>query len=168
MSIEDAPSVVMIVGFIFLLAATIAYIGAEYQESFPADETGSVQNETLTTVAEGGEAVAGASQCNFEDFTVTNVYNATDNASISSGNYTTTSTGVVAFASGGDTNFNNTNWAVSYTYSYTGIACNVTTNLNTELEDNTSIIGVVLTIALVGIILSILIGIFMMARKRGL
>jgi len=36
----------------------------------------------------------------------------------------------------------------------------------TEIEDNTSIAGIVLTISLIGIVLTILIGIFYVARMR--
>ena len=48
------------------------------------------------------------------------------------------------------------------------IAQNVTNDLNTELSNNTSIAGIVLTISLVGIVLTVLIGIFAIARNRGM
>jgi uncharacterized protein (UPF0333 family) len=40
------------------------------------------------------------------------------------------------------------------------VAQNVTKDLNTEISNNTSIAGIVLTISLVGIVLTILIGVF--------
>jgi len=86
-SLGDAPTVVMIVGFVFLMMATVAYIADEY-----------------------GDAIG----------------NETD------------------------------------------VAYNVTQDLQTELDDNTSIAGIVLTISLVGIVLSILIGIFMASRRGGM
>jgi hypothetical protein len=46
-------------------------------------------------------------------------------------------------------------------------AYNVTVDLAEEVEDNTSLAGVVLTIALVGIILTVLIGIFVGFTRRG-
>lgn len=82
----DAPSVVLIVGFIFLIMATIAFIGQKY-----------------------GDALTSGS-----------------------------------------------------------IAQNVTNDLQTEISNNTSIAGIVLTISLVGIVLSVLIGVFVLARNRGL
>jgi len=84
-SLGDAPSVVLIVGFVFLLMATVAFVANEY-----------------------GDAIG----------------NETD------------------------------------------IAYNVTQDLQTELSDNTSIAGIVLTISLIGIVLSVLIGIFVLARER--
>lgn len=84
-SLGDAPQVVLIVGLVFLVMATVAYIGYQYGTALP---TGSV-------------------------------------------------------------------------------AQNVTTALNTQISNNTSIAGIVLTIALVGIVLSTLIGVFVLfGRKR--
>lgn len=44
------------------------------------------------------------------------------------------------------------------------VAQNVTDDLNTEISNNTSIAGIILTIALVGIVLTILIGVFIGVR----
>ena len=85
LTLGDAPSVVLIVGFVFLVMATIAFIGEKYGDALPAGST----------------------------------------------------------------------------------AANVTDDLNTEIANNTSIAGIVLTISLVGIVLTVLIGIFVIARNRG-
>ncbi len=85
-SLSDAPQVVMIVGFIFLIMATIAYVSEKYGDALTED----------------------------------------------------------------------------------GIAANITDALETELYDNTAIAGIVLTISLVGIVLSILIGIFVASRRGGM
>jgi hypothetical protein len=47
------------------------------------------------------------------------------------------------------------------------VAQNVTNDLNTEIANNTSIAGIVLTISLVGIVLTILIGVFIGVRGAG-
>jgi len=88
LSLNDAIPAVLVVGFVFLIMATIAFVSNEY-----------------------GDAIRGTTAC--EDLT----------------------------------------------------ACNVTTDLQTEISDNTSIAGIVLTIILVGIILGVLIGVF--ASTRG-
>lgn len=85
-SLGDAPSVVLIVGFVFLVMATIAFIGQKY-----------------------GDALTDGST-----------------------------------------------------------AQNVTNDLQTEVKNNTSIAGIVLTISLVGIVLSVLVGVFVLARNRGM
>lgn len=46
------------------------------------------------------------------------------------------------------------------------VAQNVTTSLQTQIANNTSIAGIVLTIALVGIILTTLVGVFLLFRGR--
>jgi len=83
-SLGDAPSVVLIVGLVFLIMATIAYISYQYGTALPSGS----------------------------------------------------------------------------------VAQNVTTALNTQLNNNTSIAGIVLTIALVGIVLSVLIGVFVLVGRR--
>lgn len=45
-------------------------------------------------------------------------------------------------------------------------AYNVTESLQEEISDNTSIAGIVLTISLVGIVLTVLIGVFLGLRSR--
>lgn len=85
-SLADAPQVVLIVGFVFLVMATVAYIGQKYGAALTAGST----------------------------------------------------------------------------------AQNVTNDLQTEIKNNTSIAGIVLTISLVGIVLAVLIGIFISARRGGM
>lgn len=85
LSLSDAPTIVLLVGLVFLVMATIAFIGQRYGEALP----------------EGS------------------------------------------------------------------VARNVTNDLNTEISNNTSIAGIVLTISLVGIVLTVLIGIFLVARAPG-
>jgi len=85
-SLADAPQIVMIVGFVFLIMATIAFVSSEY----------------------GSALTAGSA------------------------------------------------------------AYNVTADLNEELSDNTSIAGIVLTISLIGIVLSVLVGVFVLARRGGM
>lgn len=85
LTLGDAPTVVLLVGLVFLVMATIAFIGQKYGDALPAGS----------------------------------------------------------------------------------VAQNVTNDLNTEISNNTSIAGIVLTISLVGIVLSVLIGVFLAVRTRG-
>jgi len=167
LKLGDAPTLVMIVGFIFLLMATIAYISEEYQVGIGADNTGTYTNESIYLNGTTFEVVDPDSYCNFQDFTVSSAVNATDGATILSGNYTVDSdlgTVVNATADWDDTY----EVYVTGAFAYGGASCNVTENLQQELSDNTSIAGIVLTISLVGIILSLLIGIFVASRRRGI
>lgn len=84
LTLGDAPTVVLLVGLVFLVMATIAFIGEKYGDALTANST----------------------------------------------------------------------------------AYNVTQDLNTEISNNTSIAGIVLTISLVGIVLTVLIGVFLGVRSR--
>ena len=164
LTLGDAPQVVMVVGLTFLVMATIAFVANSYGASFPADESGSAVNESLT-ITSAGTKVAGASACNFEDFAVSLLLNST-NTIVNTGNYTTTSGGEIANITAlGPLG---TGMKATYSYSYTGTACNVTSDLQTNISENTSIAGIVLTISLVGIVLTVLIGIFLIAKNRGM
>ena len=88
-SLSDGPAIVLIVGLVFLLMATFAFVGAEYGDAINDD------------------------QLNLS-------------------------------------------------------AANITTELQKEIGSNTSIAGIVLTISLIGIVLSVLIGVFVATRQGGI
>ena len=162
LTLGRAPELVMIVGFLFLIMATIAYISTAYQEAFSATDAGSEANESGSLVTAGYQLL-GMLKCNAGGATVATVINGTDGVVLSATNYTVvggriTNASVVEYST------------VNITYTYTfsdSAACNVTTALNDELSDNTSIGGIILTISLVGIILSILLGIFVASKRKG-
>jgi hypothetical protein len=161
MSLDNAPTVVVLIGLTFLIMATLAFIGAKYGSSFGSTETASVINETVTATT-AGTAVAKIGECNFDTFAVSKVHNSTGSV-IGAGNYTVGATGTIANKTGTYPGA----WTASYTYTWAGTACTVTNSLQTEIANNTSIAGIVLTISLVGIVLSVLIGIFLVTRRRG-
>ena len=105
LSLGDAPTVVLLVGLVFLVMATIAFIGEKYGSSI-------ADGKTLTAT------------CNH--------------------------TG---------------NGGTGSIYVGCGEAYNVTADLQTEIGNNTSIAGIILTISLVGIVLTILIGVFVGVRS---
>jgi len=93
LTLGDAPTVVLLIGLVFLVMATVAFIGEKYGNA----------------INTGGTAATGAN--------------------------------ITAY--------------------------NVTQQLQTELSNNTSIAGIVLTISLVGIVLTVLIGVFIGVRGAG-
>jgi len=156
-SLGNAPTIVLIVGLTFLIMATVALVSEKYNEAMPLT-TYTVTNESLTPPT----AVAAASNCNFQTLTITEARNSTA-AVIAPVNYTVSGAQVInttALATA-----TSAPWQVDYTYQAAGVACNVTNDLNTEIQNNTSIAGIVLTISLVGIVLSVLIGVFVGMRK---
>jgi len=166
LSLGDAPNVVLIVGMVFLVMATIAFIANKYGAAIPSDYTATSINESVTQVELAANTkLDNSSLCNAENFAIVTVYNATDTL-ISAGNYSlTTATGAFKNLT---SSFSSGNWKVTYTTDYAGTACDVNADLETNISDNTSIAGIVLTISLVGIVLTVLIGIFVIARNRGM
>ena len=163
----DAPQVVMIVGFVFILMATIAFVAEEYQNGIGAGVSGTFTNQSIYLNGTTLTVISPSSYCNFQSFAVTSAINKTDAAAIAVGNYTVSSTdGTVVNATADIPPAYEV--YVTGTFAYGGTSCNVTENLQSELSDNTSIAGIVLTISLVGIILSILVGIFVASRRDGM
>ena len=110
-----------------LMAAFMFVMGLIILDSLlldTADLSGTVHNLTLTTVDEVGEYVNHSGWCGFHSMTVLNMWNATSNQTgvesdeWNSNNWTANSrSGLIQFT-GLHTNINNTNWNVTYTYSY--------------------------------------------------
>jgi hypothetical protein len=163
MSIGDAPAIVLIVGLLFLTMATVAVISDKYGDAIEKDntivnvvnETGFINSTTYTLATVDGKRNYVA--------TLTQIVNTTDGKVITAGNYT--------FNNNVISNATAVNWntvKITYTYSYSAdtTASNLTRDLNTELGNNSSIAGIILTISLVGIILGILVVVFFRITRR--
>ena len=122
-SIAPAILALFFAGIVLIFGLVITQSLADI-DSIRQSKTGSAINETLTTVSEKGEVVTNAARPGFSSFSVSIVTNATTGVVIPSTNYTTDSTGRVSFVTpGGNVPFfNNTNWNVTYTYTYGGEA----------------------------------------------
>lgn len=170
-SIGDAPTVVMVVGLVFLLLATFAYINVKSGDSFSTETTTLKNNDSvgpITDIRATSLSVAGLRNVACDTATV--VVNASGEA-IASGNYTQsgctiTATTKIHYSPG----YNNSKWNITYSYTHDleSIASNITNDSSTEIAGNTSIAGIVLTISLIGIVLTLLIGIFLAARRGGM
>jgi hypothetical protein len=169
LSLGDAPSVVMIVGMVFLIMATIAYISYQFGASTRISGTaGTVVNESVTSSKTTGlSATLAKSTLNDASCgTITRIINGTNsNYVIEVANFTQTGCTVVNATS-------TVSWGTTllfsypYTYSSNTVATNITESLETQLSNNTSIAGIVLTISLVGIVLTVLIGVFVLVGRR--
>lgn len=170
LTLEGAPAVVMIVGLVFLVMATMALIAEKYNDSFPADNSATITNEAATrtsVISTTGYRTAGANQENAQDFVLIGVLNGTGGVKIGNGNFSLNSaTGVLTNVSSLQAYISTTSYPTNYSFSFSGVAANVTTDLTTEIANNTSIAGIILTISLVGIVLSILVGVFVSIRNR--
>ena len=65
LSLGDAPTVVLLVGLVFLVMATMAMIGEKYQNAIDTDNTaGSYVNESITKPTPSGITLAASSLTN--------------------------------------------------------------------------------------------------------
>ena len=159
MSIGNAPTIVLIIGLTFLVMATFAFVGEKYSESMPDIDAKTIVNESMTFVTNPDTiCVATSGLCNFGGFSINGFTNASTGKVMPTTNYSSTAAGCIT------QNFTG-HYNMSYSMTYSGgAACNITRDLETELGNNTSIAGIVLTISLVGIILTLLIGVFLGIR----
>ena len=163
LSLGDAPTVVLLVGLVFLVMATIAFIGEKYGNAIDEDNTaGSYINESIVKPTTAGITLDANSLTNGVCGTITSVYNGTGGVILGLGNFTQTGCTVVNATGPTVTDTFATSLLVNYPYTYSAstASSNVTADLQTELGNNTSIAGIILTISLVGIVLTILIGVF--------
>ena len=161
MSLEDAPQIVLIVGLVFLIMATMAFIGQKYGDAIPDDLAVTVTGETGGFLNSTGYRLSNATADGFNSVSITAVRNATNNLIIQSANYTVNASGTIRNATA-------IVWqtvVINYTYEKQTVAGDVTVDLQENIADNTSIAGIVLTISLVGIVLATLIGIFLITRR---
>jgi hypothetical protein len=136
----------------FLLIATFAFIGEKFGDAVLTEtSSGSITNENHSTAELS--AGSGLSVSTYKNVvcTIGTVANNTAGGTVMlSGNYTLTGCNLANATSVGTA----TGWIVNYTYVYTPetTAYNTTADLQTELSNNTSIAGIILTISLVGIV----------------
>jgi len=159
--IGDAPGVVMIVLFLFMVIGTSAYVLEKYQEGFGANTKDSAANESITSFNETGYTVANAGQCNFASFAVSLIVNdSATTAIVPTTNYTyNTETGVITYTGGAATGvwYNDSNLNVSYTYNYGGADCEAVENIVEDFTDFIPWIGIILLVVAAAIVLGIVI-----------
>jgi len=167
LSLDDAPTVVLLVGLVFLVMATFAFIGEKYGDAIDTDDTaGAYVNESIVKPGTAGITLDADALKNGVCGSLTTVYNGTGGVIIGLGNFTQTGCTVVNATGPTVTDTFSSTLLVNYPYTYSAgtAASNVTADLQTEIGNNTSIAGIILTISLVGIVLTILIGVFIGVR----
>lgn len=165
LELGNAPTVVLIVGLIFLTMATLAFMGEKYNNAIDTDNTAASATAEAVTQAlissAAGDPLSALDTKNGGSCVITAVTNGTAGGIlIRSGNYTEVTD---CYVKNLTNTFSTASWYVNYTYTYSRetVASNLTLDMNTELGNNSSIAGIILTISLVGIVLTILIGVFM-------
>jgi len=114
----------MIAGFLFVVGM-IMLDDIFYTQG---DDTVSVVNETLLSVAEAGERVATAGSCAFNSFKPLVVTNATTGEVWGATNYTYDGLQGILYSIATNTTINNSDMNVSYTYNFGNSSACVSTN----------------------------------------
>jgi len=170
LSLDEAPTIVLLIGLVFLVMATFAFIGEKYGDAIDVDDTaGAYVNESIQIPGTAGIILNANVLENGECGDITSVWNGTGGVSIPLDNFSQSGCTVVNLTGPTITGtFNTTELLINYPYTYSAstTSSNVTDDLQTELGNNTSIAGIILTISLVGIVLTILIGVFIGVRRR--
>src|SRR3972149_8788608 len=112
----------LITAVIFLVVGLVIIQEIRDTDTVSASQSGSASNETLTTVTETGETLA-RTECLVACSPIT-VTNASSGTVIPSTNFSTSNSGcTLAFTSGNSLGVNNSNWNVTYSYTYGDSAC---------------------------------------------
>jgi len=148
-TLNVALGIIMFIAIAGILAVMTHQVNEDSRTSF-ATSSGSVTNETLTTVAETGEYINSTvrSQCSFTSFAVSAIVNSSNGAAIPSTNYTYTSAGKVSVKAGTVSVFNNTDWKVTYSYKY---ASGNNLGCNSTIESDKGIYNVTKNFDLIGL-----------------
>ena len=112
-AIGEVYALIRVLFVIGVFAALALMISTEFRDKSFLSTSGTNTNETLTTVTEAGEDFTVSSYRSISCVIVA-VYNATGGEVIGSGNYTQTNCNLAS----ADAEYNNTDWNVTYTYSY--------------------------------------------------
>jgi len=151
-----------ITGFLIMV---FTILGAQIQDETYTAISGTTHNETLTTVVEGGE-ILDTNKYNYPSCSITGVTNASGGEAISSGNYTTSSSGCIIYSAGGE--YNNSDWNVSYTWTaeQNNTASGVIFDTSDELSNTTDWFGIIIVITAM-VVLILLTVIIISAIKGG-
>lgn len=162
LSMGEAFPAVLSIAMIGMLFVAMIYLFMQFATAVGANTSHSVVNETVQGVTEKGVTVANSTDCNFANFAVSAVLLSSDNSVIGASNYTTTATGLVKFAEGGDVTYNDTNWKVSYSYKNGGVACAGVNTINNSFMNSVPLVGLVLAIVLIALVIGVLVAAFYM------
>jgi hypothetical protein len=121
----------------------------------------SINNET-SFINNSGDFVNNATDCNFANVAIVRALNRTDQSSIASGNYTITSSGIIRNASAA--NYNNA--SITYSYTYGGQVCSSSGDMVTNFTKYPTLVGLIGTILLLGIVIGVLVLSFTIGNKN--
>jgi len=169
-ALNQAFGAVLTLVLVATLIVIAIYLFVTLSATFVDLESETTLNETIGPVTEVGVATANHTKCNFEDFTVLSVANATSGTVITTANYSADSaTGVLVYTGEADNleGFNNSNWNITYTYNWGGESCEAADEMVENFSDFPVLIGLVGTIIFLGLVIGILVAAFVFGGRKG-
>ena len=161
--LNQAFGAVLVVVLIAVLVIVAIFLFDVLGDTF-VNQAQSASNESATANNVTNITLGAATSCNFQsDVTGGDVYNATNEVIVGSGNYTISSNGNMILL---DPLYNSDALLVSYTYTDGGEACNATDSLITQFAAYPALIGLVGTIVFLGLIIGILVVAFVFGGKK--
>ena len=146
---------------VLVIIAIVIFVNLATSFTGASDET--VTGESLTPT-DAGVSVGAVGNCSFGDFALTSANNATASGTlIASGNYSTTSAGVVTNLT---SEYSDSAWVLNYTYTWGSEACAVSEEMTDEFGNYASLIGLVGTIIFLGLIIGFLVVAFAFGGRR--
>jgi len=170
MSIGDIYPVVITITVVAILLGIIFMVMTTWTDVTNTN-IGTITNETSAAVSNetvGTDVVINASDCGFDNFAITEVWNITSKDLIGSGNYTIVSTsgGTWRLTDAGAVDpLNGSTMNVSYTFNYGGKDCEAIESIIDDFVDFIPWIGIILLVIAAAIVLGIVISSF--ASKGG-
>jgi hypothetical protein len=159
-------SLVTMLFVIGLLVFIFAIMGAEFQDSssVKASDSATVTDTTLT-VTDGGTTLTTCNSANQGSATsVSSAYNETGDVLISSGNYTFSGCTITAVG----TEFNNTVWNVTYSYTFAGASWDVINDITGSITDVTDWYDIFIVISAMVVLILLTVIIITAIRGSGL
>jgi hypothetical protein len=151
--------IIMTLVVVGILIGVAFLVLTEFKDATNTSPTTSAEvvNETVTTVTGTGEWMTNNHTVStipcYGDFTPITVTNKTSGQILTASNYSYTSTGkIYSIASGA---YNNTDWNVTYTYTYGGDACEGIEDTIAAASKITTFLPIIVIVAIVGILLTI-------------
>jgi len=148
-------SVLIIIAIVIFVSLTTSFEGIV---------SNTATGESITPTDAGVTVAAVGTNCSFGDFVLVTANNATaDGLSIASGNWSSTSAGVVTNLT---SEFSDSAWVINYTHTWGSSACTAADNMTDEFGNYTSLIGLVGTIIFLGLVIGILVTAFAFGGRR--
>lgn len=158
--LSQAFGAVLTLVLVAVLVIVAIVIFVNLSTSFAGTSSVSITGEALTPEA----SVSNSTVCQFGAFSLVTATNLSGDL-MSSGNYTTTATGLVTNTTAltGDSV---APWTLNYTYTWGSTACTASEDMITEFGNYTSLVGLIGTIIFLGLVIGVLVSSFVFSGRK--